>query len=59
MKVKVIKKFVDKHTKEVRKVGEVLTISKDRFEEILTVGKLVEEVKETKAAKPAKEKTAE
>ena len=59
MKVKVIKKFVDKHTKKVHKVGEVLTISKERFEEILTVGKLVEEVKEVKAAKPAKEKTAE
>lgn len=56
MKVKVIKKFLDKHTKKVHKVGEVLTISKERFEEILTVGKLVEEVK---AVKPAKEKTAE
>lgn len=58
MKAKVIKAFRDKHTGEFYKVGKTLTISKERFDEILTVGKLVEEVKE-KAAKPAKEKTAE
>lgn len=59
MKVKVVGKFVDKHTKKVHKVGEVLTISKERFEEILTVGKLVEEIKETKVAKAPKEKATE
>lgn len=58
MKAKVIKAFRDKHTGELYKVGKTLTISKERFDEILTVGKLVEEVKE-KAAKPAKEKNAE
>lgn len=53
MKAKVIAKFKDKHTGKVHKVGEVLTISKERFEEILKVAPLVEEVKETKAAKNA------
>lgn len=53
MKVKVLKQFIDKHTKEVHKAGETLNISKARYEEILTVGKLVEEIKETKAAKTA------
>lgn len=59
MKVKVIKGFRDKHSKKLHKVGAILTISKERYEEILKVGKLVEEVKDEKAAKPAKEKAAE
>lgn len=60
MKVKVIKQFKDKYTNEVYKVGKTLTVSKERCEEILTVGKLVEVVEEKKAAKkPAKEETAE
>ena len=53
MKVKVLKQFVDKHTKEVHKAGKTLTISKARYDEILTVGKLVEEIKEPKAVKTA------
>lgn len=59
MKVKVLKQFKDKHTSEVYKAGKILNISKERFEEILTVGKLVEEIKETKATKPTKETIAE
>lgn len=59
MKVKVLKQFRDKRTNEVHKAGKILTISKERFEEILTVGKLVEEIKETKATKSTKEKIAE
>ena len=47
MKVKVIKNFKDKHTGEFHKTGKVMNISKKRYEEILTVGKLVEEYKET------------
>lgn len=47
MKVKVLKKFRDKHTGEIYKRGETITISKKRFAEILTVAPLVEEVKES------------
>ena len=52
MRAKVLSKFKDKHNGKVYKPGEVITISKERYEEILTVGKLVEEVK-------PKKKTAE
>ena len=48
MKAKVVKSFRDKHTGEIYKVGKTLNISKERFEEILTVGPLVEEVKAKK-----------
>ena len=47
MKAKVLRRFKDKYSGKVYKVGEVITISKDRFEEILTVAPLVEKV-ETK-----------
>lgn len=47
MKVKVLKKFRDKHTGEIYKRGDTITISKKRFAEILTVAPLVEEVKES------------
>ena len=50
MKAKVLQKFKDKYTDKVYKVGEVITISKKRFAEILEVGKLVEEVKAEQAA---------
>lgn len=45
MKVKVIEKFKDKHTKKIYEPGTILTISKKRCEEILKKGKLVEEIK--------------
>ena len=51
MKVKVIEKFRDKYSGKYYKVGEVIVISKERFEEIQKVKNLVEEVKETKKAK--------
>lgn len=44
MKVKVLESFRDKHTGKNYKVGEVINVTKKRFNEILTVGKLVEEV---------------
>lgn len=52
MKAKVLKRFKDKYSGKVYKVGEVITISKDRFEEILTVAPLVEKAE-------TKKKTAE
>lgn len=51
MKVRVLKNFVDKvesriQNEEVfRTVGDVFTVSKDRFEEIKKAGDYVEEVK--------------
>lgn len=42
MKVKVIKPFRDKHTKEIHRPGDVLNLKKDRVEEILSKGKYVE-----------------
>lgn len=48
MRVKVIKKFIDKKEGKVREVGEVFDTTKKRFEEInsTSFGFLVEEIKE-------------
>lgn len=43
MKAKVLKKFRDKNTGKIHKKNDVITISKERFEEILKAGKFVEE----------------
>lgn len=49
MKVKVMKEFVDKHTKKLHKVDEVMEVTKERLAEIRKVDKsLVKEVKEAK-----------
>lgn len=50
MKAKVLRQFKDKYSGKVYKVGDVITISKDRYEEILKVGKLVEKVETKKKA---------
>lgn len=59
MKVKVLKKFIDKHSGEIHEEGKILTVSKERFEEILKVGKFVEEITEktTVEGSTAKKKT--
>jgi len=44
MKAKVLKDFKDKYTGKRYTAGEIITVSKERFDEILTVDKLVEEV---------------
>ena len=49
MKAKVLKHFKDKHTGEFYPKGATLTVSKERFEEILTVGPFVEAVKTGKS----------
>lgn len=63
MKVKVLKRFRDKHTHEYHKVGKTLVITKERFDEIRKVDEgLVEEIATApKAAKTATKaaKTAE
>lgn len=49
MKVKVLRNFYDKANDEtLRKAGDELVISQERYEEILSVGDFVEEIKETK-----------
>lgn len=55
MKVKVLKRFRDKHTHEYHEEGKTLVITKERFDEINKVDpKLVEEITTTpKAAKTA------
>ena len=52
MKAKVLKSFRDRHTGEIHKTGKVMTISRERYEEILAVAPLVAEVK-TKTKKVA------
>ena len=47
MKAKVLRRFKDKYSGNVYKAGDIITISKERFEEILTVAPLVTKV-ETK-----------
>lgn len=44
MNARVTKRFKDKETGEIRKVGEVFECTKARFDEIRAVGDLVEEV---------------
>ena len=46
MKAIVLKRFRDKHNGIIYDVGEVITISKKRFAEILEVDVLVKEVTE-------------
>lgn len=46
MKVKVLTKFKDRYTGEIHKANKEMTISAERFEEILSVGPFVEEIVE-------------
>lgn len=46
MKAKVVKDFKDKYTGRRYKAGETINVSKERFDEILTVDNLVEAVAE-------------
>lgn len=44
MRVKVLKKFRDVKTKEVRNVGSMFECSKERYEELVAAGEYVENV---------------
>lgn len=48
MKAKVLKPFRDKYSGEIHQAGSTITVSRDRYAEILTKGPLVEEIKTTK-----------
>lgn len=54
MKVKVITKFKDKETGEIRRKGSTFTCSEERYNEILKIGAFVEEVKENKTKSDTK-----
>lgn len=55
MKAKVLKEFKDKYSGKLYKAGDILDVTAERFDEIQTVGNLVEEVKEkTETAKKSK-----
>ena len=59
MKAKVIKRYRDKNTKRIYKPGEVVDVSKKRFDEINSTkyGVFLEEIIEQKEEKkPPKEK---
>lgn len=55
MKVKVIEEFKDKYTKKIHTLNKVMEITKERYDEILTVGNFVEEIKEEPKAAPKAE----
>lgn len=58
MKARVLTPFVDKHTGAFYRVGEILDVSGDRFEEIAAAGDFVEALEApAPAAKTAKKKT--
>lgn len=44
MKAVVLKTFKDRHTGELHKKGSTITVSEERFKEILTVGSFVEAI---------------
>ncbi len=48
MKVKVIKSFQDKYTKEPHKKGSSFSCEKKRYDEIQKTGNFLEEISETK-----------
>lgn len=61
MNARVIRRFRDKETKEMREVGDIFECTKARFDEISAVGNFVEEVeipKKRTTRKKAETKTA-
>ena len=51
MKAKVLISFRDKETKKIHKIGDVITVTTKRFNEITSKGKYVEAVEEEKPVK--------
>jgi hypothetical protein len=54
MEAKVLKRFRDKHTGEIHIEGTTITVTKERLDEILSVGPLVEPIKPSKKSKTQK-----
>ncbi len=57
MKVKILKKFRDKHTKKVYLPGEEIEFTEERVKEILKKGKLIEEIEDHAEAAGQKKAT--
>ena len=46
MKVKVLKKFIDRKEKAVRQLGEIFECTQERYDEIMSKNRLIEPVEE-------------
>lgn len=46
MKAKVVKEYIDRYTQEFHTVGEMVSLTGERFAEIIKAGRYVEEVKQ-------------
>lgn len=51
MKVKVLKKFIDRQEKAVRQPGEVFECTPERYDEIMSKNRLIEPFEETEQKK--------
>lgn len=51
MKVKVLKKFIDRQEKAVRQPGEVFECTEERYNEIMSKNRLIEPVEENEPEK--------
>lgn len=59
MKVKVLKKFIDRQEKAVRQPGEVFECTEDRYNEIMSKNRLIELFEEDEPEKESVEQEAE
>lgn len=56
MKVRVLREFIDKETKEVRKKGTVMDMSEERYREIMESTAYIEKVEEKGSCTGAEKK---
>ncbi len=54
MKVRVTNDFIDRHTGDLHKAGEIMEVTKKRLNEIKSAGEFVETINETKITKKDK-----
>lgn len=59
MKVKVLKKFIDRQEKAVRQPGEVFECTEERYNEIMLKNRLIEPVEKDEPEKESVEQEAE
>lgn len=59
MKVKVLKKFIDRQEKAVRQPGEVFECTEERYNEIMLKNRLIEPVEEENPEKESVESETE
>ena len=56
MKARTLIRFTDLKEDKVREIGEEFVLSKERFDEILSKGRLIEEVEEVKVGAGGRKK---